>query len=135
MTDPQLLHLVGLSPMDLLHEIFSGWKAAGLDPVECLRRCVSVTGDFVYHPGPLDLRDRFTPRFVKERSVPIVARNLEEMLNPQPRAAGYIFYSYVRHIMLLHSPSQNSPREGPVDRRVTCTGCSSVFSTQRRARI
>ena len=130
MTDPQLLHLVGLPPMDLLHEIFSGWKAAGLDPVECLRRCVSVTGDFVYHPGPPDLRDRFTPRFVKERSVPIVARNLEEMLNPQPRAAGYFLCS-PHHA--FHPPSHkylmdNSLREGPVDRRVTSTGCFSLFT-------
>eukprot|EP00973_Karenia_brevis_P088514 12273609-Karenia_brevis.AAC.1 len=73
--------------MDLLHEIYAAWRAAGLDPVECLRRCATVTNDFVYHPGPQDLRDRFTPRFVKKRAVPIVARELHEMLNPQPRAA------------------------------------------------
>lgn len=86
-TDPQLLHLVGLPPMDLLMEIYDALKAAGFDPVECLRRCATVTNDFVYRPGPRDLRDRFTPRFVKERTIPVVARELKQMLDPQPRAA------------------------------------------------
>ena len=86
-TDPQLLHLVGLPPMDLLTEIYDALKAAGFDPVECLRRCATVTNDFVYRPGPRDLRDRFTPRFVKERTIPVVARELKQMLDPQPRAA------------------------------------------------
>ena len=86
-TDPVNMQLVGLPLMDLLTEIYAAWQAAGHDPVECLRRCATVTGDFVYHPGPQDPRDRFTPRCVKERTVPVVARDLSEMLNPQPRAA------------------------------------------------
>ena len=86
-TDPQNMQLVGLPPMDLLPQIYAAWRAAGLDPVECLRRCATVTNDFVYQPGPLELRDRFAPRRVTEKSIPVVARELYEMLNPQPRAA------------------------------------------------
>jgi hypothetical protein len=89
-TDPQNMQMVGLPPIDLLTKIFAGWKAAGYDPVQCLRRCATVTNDFVYHPNPSDLRDRFAPRFVRENTVHVVARELHEMLNPQPRAAAVI---------------------------------------------
>ena len=89
-TDPLLLHLCGLPPMDLLDEIFHAWQSAGFDAIECLRRCTTVTNDFKYEPGPDSLRDRFSPRYVKERKVAVVARELHEMLNPQPKAAAVI---------------------------------------------
>ena len=89
-TDPSHFQLVGLPPADLLQDIYAAWVKAGLDPIECLRRCVTVTNEWIYTPGPQDLRDRFSPRFVKERTVPLKHRELHEMLNPQPRAAAVI---------------------------------------------
>jgi len=89
-TDPQNFHLVGLPPSDLLEDVFIAWMKAGLDPVECCRRCVLVSGEWTYSPGPQDIRDRFKLNFTKERTVPIVHRTLEENLNPQPQAAAVI---------------------------------------------
>ena len=60
---------------------------AGLDPVECSRRCVLVTNEWTYSPESQNILERFKPRFVKERMVPVVHRTLEENLNPQPQAA------------------------------------------------
>lgn len=76
--------------MDLLYEIFAALSAEGMDPVECFRRCVTVTNDWKYNPAPPDLRDRFEKRLVQERAVPIVKREIHEMLNPQPRASAVI---------------------------------------------
>ena len=89
-TDPRNMELVGVPPADMLHEVAAALKKDGLDPVECFRRCVSVTNDFTYKPGFDDLRDRFAARYVRENAVPVVIRNLEEMLNPQPRAAAVL---------------------------------------------
>lgn len=85
-TDPRNFQLVGLPPADLLPDVCAALSKEGLDPIESLRRCVTVTNEWVYTPGPQELRDRFTPRYTKERMVPIVHRELHEMLNPQPRA-------------------------------------------------
>ena len=86
-TDPQNFHLVGLPPCDILEDVFVAWMKAGLDPVECSRRCVLVTNEWTYSPEPQNILERFKPRFVKERMVPVVHRTLEENLNPQPQAA------------------------------------------------
>ena len=66
------------------------WMNAGLDPVECSRRCVLVTNEWTYSPETQNILDRFRPMFVKERTIPIVNRTLAENLNPQPQAAAVI---------------------------------------------
>ena len=86
-TDPKNFHLVGLPPCDILEEVFVAWMNAGLDPVECSRRCVLVTNEWTYSPEPQNILERFKPMFVKERAIPIVHRTLAENLNPQPQAA------------------------------------------------
>jgi len=73
-----------------MQEVFAAWMDAGLDPVECCRRCVQVTNEWTYSPEPHNILNRFKPMFVKERTIPIVHRTLSENLNPQPQAAAVI---------------------------------------------
>ena len=76
----------GLPPADLLDEVAAAWEAAGLDVVECLRRAVSVTNEWEYKPSSGALHDRLERRQIQERRIPIVHRDLSEMLRPQPIA-------------------------------------------------
>ena len=86
-TDPSNLQLVGLPPKDLLDAVMAGWAAAGLDAIECLRNAVSVTKDWVYDPDPgLAYDQRIKPRRKSEKLVNVKWRDLDEILNPQPRA-------------------------------------------------
>ena len=66
-TDPRNFELIGVPPADLLEEVAAAWRAAGLDVVECLRRAVTVTDEWVYTPGVGELRDRLTPKRKAER--------------------------------------------------------------------
>ena len=70
-TDPRNFELVGLPPCDILEDVFKAWMAAGLDAIECCRRCVSVTNEWVYTSEPNKLLDRFKPRFATERRIPV----------------------------------------------------------------
>ena len=36
-TDPQLLQLIGLPPLDLLDDVACAWRSAGLDVEKCLK--------------------------------------------------------------------------------------------------
>ena len=72
--------------MDILEDVVRAWARAGLDQVECLRRCAAVTNEWIYSPGCGPVRDRFSPRVIKERTVPVAHKNLEEIINPQPEA-------------------------------------------------
>ena len=72
--------------MDILDDVVSAWARAGLDQVECLRRCTAVTNEWIYTAGCGPVRDRFSARMIKERTVPVAHKNLEEIINPQPEA-------------------------------------------------
>ena len=76
----------GLPPADLLEEVAAAWEAAGLDVVECMRKAVSVTNDWEYKPGTGPLHTRLERRQIKERRIPVVHRDLQEILRPQPDA-------------------------------------------------
>ena len=54
--------------------------------MECLRRCTAVTNEWIYTAGCGPIRDRFSPRLIRERTVPVAHRNLDEIINPQPQA-------------------------------------------------
>ena len=55
--------------------------------VECLRRATSVTNEWVYSPiAEGDIRSRLTQRVVRERTVPVVLKDLYEIIDAQPRA-------------------------------------------------
>ena len=76
----------GLPPADVLEDVAHAWAQAGLDVVECLRRCTAVTNEWIYAAGTGPLRDRFSPRLISERTVPVAHRNLDQIINPQPEA-------------------------------------------------
>ena len=80
----------GLPPADLLVEVAAAWEAAGLDVVECLRKSVSVRNEWEHKPGNGPLHDRLERRQINERRIPIVHRELLEMLRPQPAALDVI---------------------------------------------
>ena len=54
--------------------------------MECLRRCTAVTNEWIYTAGCGPIRDRFSPRLIRERTVPVAHRNLNDIINPQPQA-------------------------------------------------
>ena len=80
------LYARGLPPADLLDEVAEAWARAGLDVVECLRNATSVTNEWEYVPGQGDLHSRLARRQIRQRSIPIAHRCLEDVLSPQPRA-------------------------------------------------
>ena len=80
------LYARGLPPADLLDEVAEAWARAGLDVVECLRSATSVTNEWEYVPGNGDLHSRLARREIRERSIPIAHRYLEQVLSPQSRA-------------------------------------------------
>ena len=51
-----------------------------------MRRCTAVTNEWIYAAGTGPLRDRFSPRLISERTVPVAHRNLDQIINPQPEA-------------------------------------------------
>ena len=67
------------------------WERAGFDVAECLRRATTVTNEWVYTPtADGDMRSRLTQRLVKERTVPVVLKDLYEVIDAQPRALAVI---------------------------------------------
>ena len=79
--------LVGLPPHDLLESLAAALRANGLDIDEVFSRAVTCTGEWLYDPCRQgSLRDRFTQRYQRERTMPIRWRSLQETLDPQPIA-------------------------------------------------
>ena len=82
----QSISLRGLPPRDILPDVVRAWQAAGLDVAECLQRATTITNEWIYTPGNQDVRERFTPRVISERTVPVAHRDLYEVIDPQPKA-------------------------------------------------
>ena len=54
---------------------------------ECLRRATTVTNEWIYIPTTDgDIRNNLAKRVIKERSVQVELKNLEEVINAQPGA-------------------------------------------------
>ncbi len=85
--DPRSLELLGVPPIDMLEEVCTAWAEAGLDVVESLRKCVTVTDDFEYIEGEERIKDRIKPRRTNTQLVPVKNRTLAEILNPQPKCS------------------------------------------------
>ena len=59
--------------------------------VESLRRATSVTNEWVYTPtADGDIGSRLTQRLAKERTVPVVLKDLYEVIDAQPKALAVI---------------------------------------------
>ena len=59
--------------------------------VESLRMATSVTNEWVYTPtADGDIWSRLTQRLAKERTVPVVLKDLYEVIDAQPRALAVI---------------------------------------------
>ena len=90
-TDPRNLELLGLPPKDLLDDVMAAWRAAGFDPIECLRNAASVTNDFYYVPDPeLPFVERIRKREKSSKMIPVTWRHLDDILCPQKSAAKVI---------------------------------------------
>ena len=73
--------------MDILEDVVRAWARAGLDQVECLRRCTAVTNEWIYTPTTEgDYRNRLTRRVIMERTVQVEIKNFGEVIDAQPRA-------------------------------------------------
>ena len=78
----------GLPPLDILEDVCHAWERDGLDVVECLRRATTVTNEWIYTPtAEGDIRNRLTRRVIKEMSVPVVLKNLDEVITFEPLGA------------------------------------------------
>ncbi len=81
---------VGVPPVDLIEDVALAWREAGLDPVECMRKCASVTMEFTYDEQEERVRNRLRPRVVNNRTFPVRNRALAEVLDPQPRCSAVL---------------------------------------------
>ena len=99
------------------------WERAGFDVAECLRRATTVTNEWVYTPtADGDMRSRLTQRLVKERTVPVVLKDLYEVIDAQPKALAVIkkLLDWISRVDL--ASQQGLPR--PVFKTV---GCDPIF--------
>ena len=87
MTNPDNFNLVGVPPVDLIHEVVVALTAAGFDALDILKKACDVTREFVYDPTAEDVRDRIKPRFQSQKLLPVKNRSLEEILDPQPKCS------------------------------------------------
>ena len=75
----------------MLDDVCDAWGRAGYDVCECLRKAISVTDEWIYSPtAGGSIRNRLKQRVIKEMSVPVELRSLEQIVNPQPRALAVI---------------------------------------------
>ncbi len=85
-TDPRDFELVGLPPKDLFEALAAALRSAGIDPDGAFDKCVRVSEEWLYDPVRPP-HQRFYQRYVRERSVPMKHRTLDETLSPQPVAS------------------------------------------------
>ena len=91
-TDPANFELIGVPPKDLIYPIAQALRVAGYDYDEVFERCVSVSNEWKYNAvGDSNLTNRFSQRYIRERTVPMRHKVLEDVLNPQPVAQKVTF--------------------------------------------
>ena len=85
-TDPANFELLGVPPKDLICAIAVALRRAGFDYDDVFQRCVSVSNEWNYNVVGDNVADRFSQRYLRQRSVPMRHKSLDEVLNPQPVA-------------------------------------------------
>lgn len=69
----------------MIEEVAMAWAHAGLDVASCLRRCIAITGEFVYDEQETRVQKRLKPKMLSIKTIPVRHRSLAEILDPQPR--------------------------------------------------
>ncbi len=86
-TDPNNFELVGLPPKDLVSSLAVALRGAGYDYDEAFQRCTAVSDEWKYNAtSSSNVVERFSQKYIRQRSVPMTHKTLEEILNPQPVA-------------------------------------------------
>ncbi len=62
-TDPSNFILVGIPPKDLLEDVQSAWRRAGLNVDDCYAKAANVTGEWKYVAGDAALAARIVPKW------------------------------------------------------------------------
>ena len=91
-TDPDNFQLIGLPPLDLLDAVAAKWLELNLDVNECMSAAVRVTDEWTYTSLPngrsmaaaTNVACRLHRKRIAQRTIPIVHRTLEQILDPQP---------------------------------------------------
>ena len=93
-TDPKNFELVGVPPKDIVSSLAVALRRAGYDYDEVFQRCIAVSNEWCYNAtGSSNLADRFSQKYMRERTVPMTHKTLEEVLNPQPVAQKACVYT------------------------------------------
>ena len=61
-------------------------RQSGFDYDEVFQRCVGVSNEWNYNAVGSNVADRFSQRYMRQRTVPMTHKTLEQVLNPQPVA-------------------------------------------------
>ena len=86
-TDPNNFELLGLPPKDLVSSLAVALRRAGYDYDEVFQRCIAVSNEWNYNAtSSPNVAERFSQKYMRQRSVPMAHKTLEEILNPQPVA-------------------------------------------------
>ena len=86
-TDPMNFELLGLPPKDIVSSLAVALRRAGYDYDEVFQRCIGVSNEWNYNPtSSSNVAERFSQKYIRQRSVPMTHKTLEEVLNPQPVA-------------------------------------------------
>jgi hypothetical protein len=79
-----------LPPKDLIVDLSTALHNAHLDPDEVFNICIGVSNEWNYDMNNVYMKsrcERFSTRYISERTVPMVHKSLKEVLNPQPIAS------------------------------------------------
>ena len=86
-TDPKDFELVGVPPKDIVSSLAVALRRAGYDYDAVFQTCIGVSNEWCYNAtGSSNLAERFSQKYMRQRTVPMTHKTLEEVLNPQPVA-------------------------------------------------
>ena len=76
-----------MPPKDIVSSLAVALRRAGYDYDEVFQTCIGVSNEWCYNAtGSSNLAERFSQKYMRQRTVPMTHKTLEEVLNPQPVA-------------------------------------------------